>query len=336
MGVTKNNFRLRYLAVLCALWVASFSVTGAYAQMITQISQISPPEFAARLRSPLIRNDIGDSLGIIVSQQPYQPSRLAQDALNRALGTPSPLRINRTQNSSILPISEAPWQVAVLRNPVREVFCGGTAIARNIILTAAHCVGNNTIPEHVAVLAGSSNVAEGGTIHFVTEIIIHPRYNNAIKANDIALLILDNSYVDNFIRLDLLGQSDLATGQSYRIVGWGYSDLSQTISDVLLTTSVNILNITSCSAPYGSFITNSSHICAAGPRLPNTNPYHFTSDGACRGDSGGPLFRATNGEVLQVGIIAGGGPCGDYRYPGIYTRITTHRDWLISKLPSGG
>ena len=46
---------------------------------------------------------------------------------------------------------------------------------------------------------------------------------------------------------------------------------------------------------------------------------------ACYGDSGGPLFVPPN---TQVGITSWGYKCGLAGYPGVYTRVSAHAQWV--------
>lgn len=45
---------------------------------------------------------------------------------------------------------------------------------------------------------------------------------------------------------------------------------------------------------------------------------------ACQRDSGGPM--KVNGKLH--GIISWGFECGHPQYPGVYTRVTTFREWI--------
>ena len=53
---------------------------------------------------------------------------------------------------------------------------------------------------------------------------------------------------------------------------------------------------------------------------------------ACQGDSGGGLIRlgsATNGkDDLMLGITSWGVTCGDSNFPGVYSRVSKHYDWI--------
>ena len=65
----------------------------------------------------------------------------------------------------------------------------------------------------------------------------------------------------------------------------------------------------------------SHQICAG-----NINKRHRD---ACQGDSGGPLACLQSGILELVGITSFGYGCADPRgFPGVYTRVSEHLDWI--------
>ena len=78
-----------------------------------------------------------------------------------------------------------PWQVAIV-NRNKEVFCGGTLIHPEWVLTAAHCV-----KKQLFVRLGEHDIleTEGTEIELmVLQVEIHPNYDVDTVDNDIALL----------------------------------------------------------------------------------------------------------------------------------------------------
>lgn len=63
--------------------------------------------------------------------------------------------------------------------------------------------------------------------------------------------------------------------------------------------------------------------------------YHPSGVDSCNGDSGGPLVYKgpnTDGSWYQVGIVSfGTKQCGKGT-PGVYTRVTSHLDWIKENL----
>ena len=74
-----------------------------------------------------------------------------------------------------------------------------------------------------------------------------------------------------------------------------------------------------CRESYGESKISSAMMCAA-------------DDGrdSCSGDSGGPLaVLGPDASFSQVGVVSWGKNCGAPQYPGVYTRVTSHLDWIL-------
>jgi Trypsin len=101
-------------------------------------------------------------------------------------------------------IAQAPWQVEIeVEDEGISRLCGGSIVDASHILTAAHCVLNQTnseplAPEDFTVRAGTSDIfafAEGGQTRAVTGVRAHPYYTyvSDSDADDVALLTLGKS-----------------------------------------------------------------------------------------------------------------------------------------------
>ena len=51
-----------------------------------------------------------------------------------------------------------------------------------------------------------------------------------------------------------------------------------------------------------------------------------------QGDSGGPLMVYEAGQYYVMGLVSFGVRCGSPGFPGIYSRVTHHMDWILSKI----
>ena len=74
---------------------------------------------------------------------------------------------------------EFPWQVGIGFSGGKNVFCGGALIAKNWVLSAAHCTDGDE-PSDLQVFIGANNLKKNkpkAQIIQVAEIIQHENYN---------------------------------------------------------------------------------------------------------------------------------------------------------------
>ena len=95
--------------------------------------------------------------------------------------------------------NEYPYQVA-LQYGSGFTFCGGSIIDNNWVLTAAHCVRSKSASD-IYVLPGTHTNLDDPMVKQlrvpVTKIIMHKEYSRVTKANDIALLKVSGSLIQN-------------------------------------------------------------------------------------------------------------------------------------------
>ncbi|RWS22871.1 transmembrane protease serine 2-like protein, partial [Leptotrombidium deliense] len=90
--------------------------------------------------------------------------------------------------------NDVPWQTSVIVNGDNHI-CGGSIIAPNCVLTAAHCLHkyHNKTSVKVRVVAGSLVRKKGykvGQYLEVQKMYLHPNWNAKTSAGDIALMKL--------------------------------------------------------------------------------------------------------------------------------------------------
>lgn len=228
-----------------------------------------------------------------------------------------------------VPITEAPWQVAVEGDG--STLCGGSLIAANWVLTAAHCIGSAT---SISVYAGITELDSGsGANQFgVVQAITNPGYNPTSFANDLTLIQLDRPIIPGptMAPIALPTGEDAArwpmAGAAATISGWGSDRFGGSTQSSLRQGVVQVLtnpNGGEC-GEYGSSFNGSITICAGLPQ---------GGVDSCQGDSGGPLVVAGNSGPTLAGVTSVGNDCGQAAYPGIYTRVSAFLDWIRSYVP---
>lgn len=67
-----------------------------------------------------------------------------------------------------------------------------------------------------------------------------------------------------------------------------------------------------------------TQLCAGGER----------DKDSCNGDSGGPLLhnKGNDRQHYIEGIVSFGAKCGTAGWPGIYTRVTAYKDWILTNI----
>src|SRR4029079_12541878 len=69
-------------------------------------------------------------------------------------------------------------------------FCGGSLVAPDLVLTAAHCVLGTTPAELAVVVGRTVMTSDQGQVRSVSEIIMHPSFNHANATDDMAMVRL--------------------------------------------------------------------------------------------------------------------------------------------------
>lgn len=181
-------------------------------------------------------------------------------------------------------IAGAPWMVQLgYYEPTTGdgYFCGGTLVAPNKVLTAAHCVAGLDWVGNGAVLAGTTDLDDytNGTPAGVFRQWTHPRYDADTTQNDIAVLTLDRPLV-GVPTLRLAASDDSAlykTGTTGTVYGWG---LTSGADDATLSTKLKKANLplvadATCKSAMasvldGDYFAAGSMACAGTPRAAPT------------------------------------------------------------------
>jgi secreted trypsin-like serine protease len=191
--------------------------------------------------------------------------------------------------------------------------CTGTALARDLVLTAAHCVARK--------LNYSVQAYQTGAGIPVRSVMLHPRFDLRAYASsrataDLALVRLAQPLPDIVVPAALAAPRRVAVGESLTIAGFG---------------------VTLAGTDYGLRIPRMAKLVVTGRpgslqvRLyDNATRNQRTGLGACTGDSGAPAFDGEG--PLVIGVVSWSTAPRDEEGCGGLTGLTpliSYRAWIV-------
>uniref|UniRef100_A0A8B9WTF2 Elastase, neutrophil expressed n=1 Tax=Bos mutus grunniens TaxID=30521 RepID=A0A8B9WTF2_BOSMU len=188
-------------------------------------------------------------------------------------------------------------------------FCGATLIARNFVLSAAHCL-NGLNFRSVRVVLGAHNLRrqERTRQMFRVRRVFENGFDPLSLQNDVVVLQLNRMATLNAnVQVARLPAQDQGVGEGVRCVamGWGRLGTNATVLQQL-----NVTVVTGLCRP--------TNVCTLVPRR---------HAGICFGDSGGPLV--CNGLVHGIDSFIRGG-CGSGVFPDSFASVAKFANWINS------
>ncbi|CAG9134371.1 unnamed protein product [Plutella xylostella] len=212
---------------------------------------------------------------------------------------------------------------------IRFLYCGGSIISNDIILTAAHCVDGER-PSSFGVRLGSSLANSGGQFINIAAIKMHETYDTPVLDNDIALMKLatpiQESSTIGIARLPS-ARFSLPDNTPVTAIGVGALYSGGPAPTVLQSVEVFTVNQELCVERYAYLKTQPGY--GAWPDVTDNMLCAGILDvggkDACQGDSGGPLALSGN---IVVGVTSWGMGCAHEFYPGVNARVSKYIDWI--------
>lgn len=236
------------------------------------------------------------------------------------------------QGGTAVTANDAIAQVTHLIYRSDNRYCTGTLIAKDLILTAGHCVPESSTVKMVTVrdfgLQGTvSEIAKKGKITKVIGFIRHPDYRVVIhkisstafdetSENDVAVLRLAETLPNATVATLPTADTRITPSDPLTIAGYGMTNPA----DRFLEASKRILSLQRADVA----------IALQGP-----NPSTFTIRGplnTCTGDSGGPSFAQNSDGLVIVGLHSSSNGCTnadtDPTATGTDVYVPYYTDWI--------
>jgi len=208
--------------------------------------------------------------------------------------------------------------------------CGGTLIAPDVVLTAAHC-GDLTGSQVAVNLHDNKDFDDAKVkVRYCNKWVEHPDWDVTDFNADFALCKLDrpveiSSLSEHDIELKWNDDENFPVDNEELIVmGHGHIAEGAAGSQILRDAKIKGYAQKDCRSTdmFGGQIADSM-ICAG---------MDDGSRDSCSGDSGGPLIKRvqTGDKIVDhlVGVISWGESCGEAMRPGVYARVSWAKDFI--------
>ncbi|KAL7470217.1 hypothetical protein ACHAXS_010459 [Conticribra weissflogii] len=220
-------------------------------------------------------------------------------------------------------------------------FCGGSLIAGDVVLTAAHCVDNLDTTE-INIVVGRHGLEDddGDVIPVDLEkSVLHPYWKQWYTLEneyDFALLYLTRPTTANAKFVKLNGDASIPeNGINAHAIGWGDTNIfldEITLPEALHEVELSVISNDECRT---SGIVVEGILYSYLFSISDSMLCTFSEDkDACQGDSGGPLVVRGNdpmgAEDVQIGVTSWGLFCATNIFPGVYSRVSSAYSWIKS------
>src|SRR4051794_38218213 len=211
--------------------------------------------------------------------------------------------------------------------------CGGTLVAPDRVLTAAHCLTGTSAADLGAVSAG-------GQTSPVAHIAMHPQWRHRNGENyldDVALVQLA-APITGVAPVALGGISVerariIGTGRAFA-PGTGHSE-TEMLAGGLRQATLRTISDADCGRAFKGYrAADGERFDAARMRCAIDVDGRAPLSSGCNGDSGGPLVAAGNDAPVLLGVVSWGGDrCGADHLPSVFADVERYRAFITDPAP---
>jgi trypsin len=234
---------------------------------------------------------------------------------NLVLSVPAVTHNVRVIGGNTAQPGQFPFAVSIMMPSFGQNWCGGTIISKNSILTAAQCM-NNLFPEDFVVVAGTIDLRIGGTVYNISQVTIHPTFNETNLIDDIAVVKVDGEFeISESVQIAEIGE--VVDNDTCTVSGWGATENINAPASLMFA-NLRALSVEECDklAEDGVFDVERGpgQVCGFGGR----------GNGVCYGDAGDSL--TSKGKFVGIASYAVA-QCA-VGWPDLYTRVAYYKDWI--------
>ncbi|XP_053546311.1 chymotrypsin-like elastase family member 2A [Bombina bombina] len=243
--------------------------------------------------------------------------------------------VSRVVNGEEAVPNSWPWQVSLqyIYNGYWYHTCGGSLIAADWVLTAAHCISSSNT---YRVQVGRHNLRqfeEQAQTISVVKLFNHPKWNQNLLANgnDISLIKLASPVVfSDAVSVGCLPPAGfiLSHNVGCYVTGWGNVQTGGPAPDALQQGLLLVVDYATCSkSDWWGRSVKTNMICGGGDGIISS----------CNGDSGGPLNCRNDSGAWEIhGVVSFGSSlgCNYYKKPSVFTRVSEYNSWISQTIAS--